>query len=323
MQNVTYQITLGNSTLHTGKASRLLRLVTRAALAVPVHSCQLTVEASTPLSVQPDATVQIELGYGEQLSRVFSGRVSRVQTSITQVQVEAFSTFSRLTQAHINAVYAKQTAGEMVDNVLGKLKVKTRLVEPGVTFAAYTFSARQSAWSQVQALAQKCGFVFYADTADQAIFAKPQPGKMHSYRYGVDLLHYTWESAPPLFAGVEIYGESPAGQGQSDEAAAWLTKKEVKGTAGQSGSQVLRLVDATARNPNLARTLADNYLRGYQVQACGQVRLLGAPQVRLGDGLQLAQMPSTAHNGPVRVTGVSHELSMTYGFVTDVSWEKG
>lgn len=322
MQNIVYKITVGNTTLRTGTASRLLRLVTRAALAVPVHSCQLTVEAGVPLDIQPDAAVQIELGDNEELHQVFTGRMSRLQTSITTIQLEAFSSFSHLTRAHINGVYEKQSAGEIVDDLLGKLNVKKGKVEAGVQFATYTVSARHTAWAELHTLAQKCGFVLYADTADRAIFGKYQPGKTQRCHYGVHLLDYTWENRALPFDGVEIYGESPVGQGQSDEATAWLTKKEVKGAAGQTTGNVLRRVDATARTQNLARTLADNYRQGYQRQACGHVRLLGAPQVRLGDGLELAQMPVAAHNGLLHVTGVSHHLSITHGFVTEVSWEK-
>ena len=43
--------------------------------------------------------------------------------------------------------------------------------------------------------------------------------------------------------GVEVYGSSPAGQGQGEDASSWLTKKDVKGAAGKSTGRVHRVAD--------------------------------------------------------------------------------
>lgn len=322
MQNVAYKITLGGTTLQSGNKSRLLSLDVQAALNVPSHRCQITVDANVPLTVNAQDRVQVELGYDTTLRRVFTGQASRVAAHLTQVQVEALSSFTALTHAHVNQVYEKQTAQEIVENQLGKLKVKKARVEKGVNFASYTLSASRSVWANLQTLAQQCGFDFYADHEDQACFAAYRPSQIHQFTYGTHILEYQWESFSQPVDGIEVYGESPAGQGQSDDASTWLTKKEVKGRAGQSTGTLLRLVDASARNPNLANEIANNRLTSYKATARGRVCLLGAPEVRLGDAIKLAQMPVAAHNSQLRVIGVRHRISVSRGFTTDVDWEK-
>jgi len=322
MQTVACKIVLGSTTLRSDSSSHLVSVETQAAFAVPVHRCRIVLDGTATVSAQAGAEVQVELGYDKQLSRVFTGQVQGIESGLTHIRIEALSAFAALTAVRINQVYEKQSAQEIVQDLLGKVDVKQDKLETGVKFASYTASASRSAWAHLQNLAEQCGFDFYADSEDRAVFAAYQPTRTHDFQYGKHILDYTWEQLPPSFVGVEVNGESPAGQGQSDDASPWLTKKEVKGSAGQSRGNVLRLVEPTARTQNLAAEIADNRWQRTKVEASGQVRLIGAPAVALGDAIQLAQMPVSAHNGVLRVVGVRQRLTPSRGFVTDISWEK-
>ena len=321
MQNIAGKITIGNSTMRLGKNSRILALDVQAALGVPAHRSQIVADAAAGITAKPGDVVKLELGYDAQVNRIFTGRVHCLAAGLTHFHVEALSSFAALAATHINMVYEKQTAREIVDNVLGRVKVKAGRLEPGLRFSSYTLSARRSAWANLQSLAEQCGFDFYADANDCAVFAAWKPAKVHDCRYGANILEYTWENVPEPFVGVEVYGESPAGQGQSDEAAPWLTKKEVKGRAGQARGNVLRLVDPTARNQNLVGEVARRQWQRYSVKARGAVRLVGISAIRLGDAIRLVDVPGT-QPGLLRVTSVRHRLNGTIGFVTDVTWEK-
>jgi hypothetical protein len=329
MQNIAGKITIGNSTLRLGKNSRIVAIDVQCALNIPAHRGRIIADAPAGITAKPGDLVQVELGpeiYPEiyddaQVNRIFTGRVHSLAAGLTHLQVEALSAFSLLAAAHINLVYEKQTAREIVDDVLRRVKVKAGKLEPGVRFAAYTLSAGRSAWANLQGLAEQCGFDFYADADDCATFAAWKPTKVHDCRYGTNILEYTWENVPEPFAGVEVYGESPAGQGQSDEAAPWLTKKEVKGRAGQSRGNVLRLVDPIARNQNLAGEIARRQWQRYNITARGHVRLVGTSAIRLGDAIRLVGAPG-AQSGLLRVIGVRHRLNSALGFVTDIDWEK-
>lgn len=322
MQTVACKIVLGSTTLRSDSSSHLVSVETQAAFPVPVHRCRIVLDGTATVNAQAGAEVQVELGYDKTLSRVFTGQVQRIESGLTHIRIEALSVFAALTAARINQVYEKQSAQEIVQDLLGKADVKQGKLETGVKFASYTVSASRSAWAHLNSLAEQCGFDLYADVEDRAVFAAYQPSRTHDFQYGKHILDYSWEQLPPSFVGVEVNGESPAGQGESDDASPWLTKKEVKGSAGQSSGHVLRLVEPTARTQDLAREMADNRWQRSKVEASGQVRLIGAPAVALGDAIQLAQMPVSAHNGVLRVTGVRHRLTPSRGFVTDVSWEK-
>jgi len=321
MQNIAGKITIGNSTLRLGKNSRMLALDVRSALGIPAHCGRIVADAAAGITAKPGDEVKVEIGYDAQVNRIFSGRVHSLAAGLTQVHVEALSSFALLAATHINLVYVKQTAREIVDNVLGRVKVKAGRLEPGVPFTSYTLGAGRSAWANLLCLAEQCGFDFYADADDRATFAAWKPTKVHDCRYGASILEYSWENVPEPFVGVEVYGESPAGQGQSDEAAPWLTKKEVKGRAGQSRGNVLRLVDPTARNQNLAGEVARRQWQRYSVKARGHVRLVGTSAIRLGDAIRLVDAPG-AQPGLLRVIGVRHRLNGAIGFITDIDWEK-
>ena len=322
MYNVSYHITIGGKSFRSGQSSALLELSTSASFDVPVNGCRLVLHPEADVKARPDDEVTVEIGYDESLSRVFTGRVASFEQGLRQIRVEALGSFTALTTARFNLLYEKQTAGDVVKDVLGKLELKKATVEDGVKFATYVLHDGPTVWDHLRGLARRCGFDFYADAEDQAVFMKYAPKKKHALTYGVEILAYAHESRPPVVEGVEVYGSSPAGQGQGEDASAWFTKKEVKGAAGKTSGAVLRVVDAAARNQNLAGDLAKNIMHGYEAEAQGRLRTLGAPEVRLGDAVKLGKLPVAAHNGEARVTSVRHRLDARHGFITNLLWEK-
>lgn len=322
MLDVSHQIDIGSHSFQSSDASRLLEVTTHAALTIPVNACCIVLHAQEAPDVQLDDDVKVALGYADSLSRVFTGKVSRVTYGVTEVSVEAQSAFTALTAARFNLVYEKQTAGDIVSDILGRLNVATSAVDPGVTFPTYVIHDGLTAWEQLRSLAQSCDFLFYADAEDQTVFKAYAPQHTHEFAYGVHLIEYEVSNVTPAIDGVEVYGESPAGQGQSDDASSWFTKKEVKGSAGASSGKILRLANPAARNQNLARSLATNLMNSYKAQARGRVRMLGAPDVHLGDAIKLAKLPISSQNGTFRITAVSQRLSVRRGFTTEIAWEK-
>lgn len=322
MFKVGYQIKLGAGSVQSGANARLLSLKTQASLAVPVNRTRIVLEAGQDITVNPGDEVNVELGYDDTLSRVFTGRATALEHGIRNVGVEALGSFALLAGARFNMLYEKQTAGDIVSDLLAKLQVTKGTVESGLTFATYVLDDGSSVWNHLQTLAGRCGFAFFADEKDQAVFKKYAPEKTHEFDYGTHILDYAPGPAAPVADGVEIYGESPVGQGQGEDASSWLTKKEVKGAAGKSSGKVLRMMDGSARNPDLAQAMAQNIMRGYGIEDRGLVRVLGTAEVRLGDAVKISKMPVSGLDGRFRVTGVCHRLNPRQGFITEISWEK-
>lgn len=322
MLNVAWKATLGNTTLASGRAGGLLALETSADLSVPLHSCRMVLDGRASVSAVPGDPVKVELGYDTDLSLVFTGVAASIALGIERHRVEALSSFAALTAARCNSLYEKQTAGDIVSDLLRKLGMKKAAVGVGENFASFAVSDREPVWESLRGLAVRCGFDFYADTEDKAVFQRYAVGRTHTFQYGTNILSFEFSSEKPPLDGVEVYGESPAGQGQGDEAGSWLTKKPVKGTAGRSSGNVLRVADPSARTESAARDIAKNLFDAQQVKARGTLKVIGAPKVRLGDAVQISSMGDSSRNGMFKVTGIRHSVSSQTGFTTRIAWEK-
>lgn len=322
MLNVGYEVSLGGTTVASGPGSALLALEVSAGLRVPVNACRLTLHGLTGAAPAAGDPVAVKLGYDDALETVFTGTVTSVAHGLRTVEVEAMSAFAALASARLNLLYEQETAGGIAGDVLGKLAVTEGTVETGLKFASFALDDRRTVWAQLHDLARRCGFEFFADEKDQAQFRAYGPQATHPLAFGVDVLDFAHDARPAEVVGVEVHGASPAGQGQGDDASSWLTKKEVKGSAGETTGRVLRLVDPAARTQNLAGDVAKGVLAAYRRTAEGRVTVLGAPKVRLGDAVKLEKLPVAAQNGEARVTAVTHRLGTRTGFTTRIDWER-
>jgi len=323
MDIVNYAIAIGSTTLTPTSQIRLLSLKTHAALSVPVHQSLIVVSDPAALSVQVGDAVTVELGYEETLSRVFTGKVGAIAWGIDQVVLECTSSFQVLTTARFNVLYEQSTAGAIVSDVAqSRLNLSLNQVQDGMQFPTYGIGSEQTAYQHLSRLARQCGFDFYADVEDQLIFARFQPQQTHEFIYGKTILALNLEDGIAAIAGIEVYGESPASQGQGAQASSWFAKQEVKGSAGKSSGNVMRLIEPTARTQDLANQIAEALLAKSSPQKRGQMRGLGNAAVKLGDRLQLSQLPVSTHNGSFKIIGVRHTLHRRQGFCTTVNWEE-
>jgi hypothetical protein len=306
----------------TDAGAPILALRTEAALGVPVNACRLVLHGAAEVGAAAGDDLVVQLGYAEGMETVFTGTVSRVAHGLGRIEIEGAGAFSRLAAARLNLLYEKEAAGAIASDVLGKLKVQEGTVESGITLPAFALHAGTSAWSQLNELARRCGFDLWADEEDRAQFRACEGGASHALTYGTDLLAWEHAAAAPAAEGVVVLGESPAGQGQGDDAAPWLTKKEVKGTAGESSGRVVTVVDPAARSQQLAGDVAKGWMRTLSATARGRATALGAPAIRLGDALSVSGLPDSAQGDAARVTGVRHRLDPRGGFVTTLAWER-
>lgn len=319
---VNYQITLGSTTYTANDRSRLVYLQTTAALAIPSHRCRLVLAQPQTLKVAPQDEITVKLGYGDSLKLVFTGIVETVEWDIDRVTVQATSGFRTLVSARFNLLYEQPNAGDIAkDIVQNRLKLKGDQIENGLKFPVYVLGDRISAYEHLRTLARQCGFDFYANTQDKAVFAEYKAANTHRLSYGSSILSVNAHHPSTGITGVEIYGESPSSQGQGEQAYTWLTKKEVKGTAGSGSGLLLRLEDATARTEAIAGTIAQSTLANRRQKQRGQVTVLGDSNLALGDAIAIANMPLDQQNGTFKIVGVNHRLNCQQGFYTLIDWE--
>lgn len=323
MLNVAYKVTLGSDAYSSGDAAvPVLALRTEAAFAVPVNVCRVALHGLAEVGAAAGDPVSVQLGYGDSLETVFTGTVASVAHGLGRIEVEAVGALAQLAAWRVNLLYEQETAGGIVGDVLGRLNIAKGKVETGIKLPTFAMDDGRSAWAHLRGLASRCGFDFWADTDDKPQFRAYDPADTHTLTYGADLLAWEHDARPAGWDGVVVLGESPAGQGQGDDASDWLTKKEVKGTAGETSGRILRIADPAARTPNLAADVAAGALVEWAVTARGTARVLGAPAVKLGDAVSFEKLPVSDQNGDARVTAVRHRLDARGGFVTTLAWER-
>ncbi|HEU4561830.1 MAG TPA: hypothetical protein VFS20_28655 [Longimicrobium sp.] len=323
MLNVAYKVTLGTDEYTSGDAAApVLAVRSEAAFAVPVNACRIALHGLAQVSAAAGDPVSVQLGYGDALETVFTGTVASVQHGLGRIEVEAVGALAQLAAWRVNLLYEQETAGGIVSDVLGQLNIATGTVETGIKLPAFAMDDGRSAWAHLRGLAARCGFDFWADAEDKTQFRAYDPATTHALAYGADLLAWEHDARPAAWEGVEVLGESPAGQGQGDDASDWLTKQDVKGTAGETSGRILRIADPAARTPNLAADVAAGTLVEWAAKTRGTARVLGAPAIQLGDAVSFDKLPASDQNGDARVTAVRHRLDARGGFVTTLAWER-
>lgn len=323
MLKVAWSVTAGSDSWSSTEAGApVLALRTEAALGVPVNACRLALHGAAELSAAVGAPLVVQLGYDDGMETVFTGTVTRAAHALGRIEVEGAGAFARLAAARLNLLFEQQAAGAIAKDVFRQVEVTAGTVEDGITLPAFALHANASAWAQLAELARRCGFDLWADVEDKAHFRACEGGASHALTYGADLLAWEHAALDPAADGVVVLGESPAGQGQGDDAAPWLTKKDVKGTAGKTSGRVVTVVDPAARNPQLAGDVAKGWMRTLERTARGRATALGLPAAQLGDSLSVSRLPDSAQGAAARVTGVRHRLDPRGGFVTTLAWER-
>lgn len=322
MLSVRWKVTAGSASFASGDAGApLLALRTETAFGVPVDACRLVLHGAGAVDAAPGDPVRVELGYTEGMETVFTGTAEAVVHRLDRVEVEAVGALAPLAAARLNLLYERETAGGIAGDVLGRLEVAKGTVEAGPELPSFALHDGASAWSHLSTLARRAGFDLWADAEGKAHFRAAE-GATHELTYGADLLDWRHEAVPAAVEGVEVHGESPAGQGQGDDAVSWLTRQPVKGSAGAASGRVLRVVDPAARTPQLAADFAAGWLRAGARVARGRATALGAPAIRPGDALRVSGLRAEAQGAEARVTGVRHRLDALGGFVTVLAWER-
>lgn len=322
MLNVSHKITIGSAQYTSADHTRLVDMQARPALDVPVNTCRLVLAPPDDLSVATADEVTVEIGYDDNLELIFTGIAGAVDWGIESVSIEAVGSVQRLLAARLNHFYEKPKAGDIVSDVLSRFGLSSGNVESGIDFPAYVLGENQPAYDHLRTLAQQCGFDLYADTEDKVVFAAYRAASTHAFEYGKNILALEADERAVPVTGVEVYGESPASHGQGTEAYSWLTKKEVKGSAGDTSGIVQRFTDPTACTLEAAGQMAKAAFAVAGVKRRGVMKVLGAPAVKLGDAVKISGMPVESQNGTFKVTGIQHRINVKNGFLTSIRYEE-
>lgn len=323
MKKVDYKITVAGKTFESSKMQHLLELELCSSLDVPVNGAKVVLSPDADISdLKPEDTVKVEIGYDGTLSPVFTGVLSGIKQGIRSNSFFAVSSFASIAKARLNLLYEKQDAGKIAEDIIGRFKITKGDIQAGEKFPVYMLSDTKTVWQHLYNLSVYCGFDFYADWDDKFVFKPYKPEKTHIFEYGQDIADLNQTIKNKGFEGAEVYGESPAGQGQGEDAVSWLTKKDVKGAEGKTSGvlpdKVLRDIEPLARNQDLAKNLAKNIISSYLAESKGRLKVLGSGKVKLGDKVKIEKMPAEILNKEFKILGVTHILKRKTGFITQI-----
>jgi phage protein D len=327
MLKPSYKLTIGNQIIDTTDApqnSTVVDLTVALDMNLPADSFTLILGQIG--GIQPDRgdEATIELGYADNgnLTQVMAGTVATVETGLTANRVIGYSAAATLLRTYVNQTYQDKTAGEIVRDLAGQAEVEVATADDGINFPAYVIEDRRSIYQQMADLAELCGFDLYINADGELVFQRFTGGAtVHVFTYAQHILELEVLQTPPRAQQVAAWGES-AGSSQGENSWAWLTKdfSGSRGTAG-SGNSSLLLERPVLRTASAARTAANAALTAIKRRTRrGRLRVLGNPDVKLGDAIRLREVPEESFNDTFQVRGVTHRLNKQTGFTTTIEF---
>ncbi len=323
--NPDYRIQLGSKTIEpsTEPDAGPVRITIDLNMDVPADQCEVVLGHIPEAKYEKGENISVNLGYEDSLSLVFTGTVDSVTPSITTIKIKGLCDATKLLALRIDKTYEKQKAGAIVSDVCSQAGVTVGETQDGIEFPAFVIDSQKNGYDHMRDLAEKCGFDIYFTPDNKLVFKEfAKSSADHTVEYGKDLINVEFAKKEQPVEKVEVFGESPVGS-KGEKTWHWLTKsfESFKGEAG-SGMSVL-IEDSSIKNKDAAATRAQARLEALNRRMLtGAAVVLGKPEIKLGDAIEVVNMPESPSNGVLKVCSVSHKLSKEKGFVTSVLFTK-
>lgn len=317
-----YKLRIGGVQLSSAAGSPLLAVQMQHGKFGGAGEVQVTLGAGHGLDVSLEDALELQLGWGNDSQTVFTGRVAAVAPAYgfgaPQLVLSAFDPLMRLMRsAHTPRSFENQTPGAIVKAHAADAGISIGKVEDGPRLA-HALHHRQSAYDHCRALAELCGFDFYASADGKLQFARFARRSADTVlQHGIDLLDVRCtEVAPPT--GVTVVPESPASSA-GDDTSVWLVKDPAAHAATAGVADKL-----TVSNPLLrTRAGAQQAAKAWHTQRwrSGTTRALlpGRPGLQLGQAVELRGLPVAGLDGLYEVLALQHRLDVARGFGTSLS----
>lgn len=317
-----YRLRIGGAELTPAAGSALAGLQLSLGKRSGAGEARITLGGSHGVQVALGDDVEVELGWADETELVFTGRVAAIEPRFgfgaPRLVVTAFCPLMQLMKAPQRPrLFENQTPGDIVKAHAGDAGVALGKVEAGPRLAR-ALQHRESAHAHCRALAQRCGFDFYAAADGKLQFARFARSAADEVLYhGIDLLDVRRTSvAPP--AGITVVPESPASSA-GDETAAWLVKDPSAhaGTAGDADT--LTLSDPLLRTREGAQHAAKAWLGERWRAGSATAVVPGRPSLRLGQAVELRGVSEDGLSGLYEVLALQHRFDVARGFGTTLS----
>jgi len=346
----------------------------------PVNCCEITlrnIPGHDP-DVVPGDKIIVSLGYylkrapyGPEHARVFTGYVSDVRRELTLCCVTSISRIHSLLCLRYHSVINRDT----VDKVIGRLAEEAggmeiaEISKSEVQKSRYLFSDSETIYENMAQLCMEAGMDLYMDVHDRLVAKTWEPERVspgdrglerlyqetwkesnmqqyvHNFYFGLDIINFEMEERRKDISSLDIvsfsdYGEETECLYSIERSVVDQRIPDDEGDLKAEGREV-RYLPFTPKKS--AETIAHNLLKSLNPHPRGTLTVIGAPHVRLNDGLRLAgrffnEFPMTGvvesgsrwdavygeekpeedrGSGKVfHVTGVTHIFDLEQGFIS-------
>ena len=263
----------------------------------------------------------VELTAGSRTGKVITADLRSISSSLGETRIAASTAKQSLAIARLNQIYENQSMDQIVKDLAGQTGVQTGDVDTGSTYPYFVVHESKSVLSHIQSLALRDGLDLYFDESNKLMlkkFTKTSPD--HTLYYGIDVIDLRLGNHQPV-NHVLVYGESPASN-QGSDTWHWLAKdlSPFRSEAGQ-GTRTVAINDGAVRTKDAADLLATSKLGAITDQAgLGRLKMLGNPEIKLGQAIEIKNAPKPELNGLFRVATVRHLMNKRDGYLTYVEF---
>jgi len=322
---------------------------------LPVNYCKLILSnpSGADAMLFPGDTIKVSMGYltkgappTQKLSLAFTGTIWRVENGVFEIQVEATSSIRALIEKKCNIVYSDGTTAdkiiERLVNTLGGVKIAAQGIDVSeVTKTLYQFSDNYNLLEHTRALAQEAGHDTYMDCNDEFQSREWKPTDagekgpkelydrtnatdqvLHTLKFNRDIISWEFQGSKGPVSKVELINFRSSGEEQ-DAVQIEPTWSISEGEGGGEEEGEVARVSVPHVSRKVAATIATNLLNRISGGLIAQVKISGAPQIRLGDGVKFEgllfeQEPfkASSETPKFHVRRVVHTLNTDEGFLT-------
>lgn len=358
MQKVNYTLTIAGWSVDSADDPRteLIELVTHASMLSPTDYCRASVYAlpkpaaglvtqgigaaagalgvggsssgsQLPIQVrgkqlQHGDDIEISFGVGDTSATVMTAQITSFAAAPQYLQVSGGTGMQELTAARLNQVYVNRSLRQIVSDLCSQVDVEMGNVATGSTYPYVVVHESKSVFVHMRELARREGLDMYFDAENKLnICPFTRTSADHIFRYGSEILRLELRNEQRLGEHILAYGESPSSN-KGGNTWHWLTKDltPFRGETG-NGMKLFTGADGTIRSKDAADKAAVARWGRIQDQATlGKLTILGNPNVRLGDAVELKDAPKPELNGMFKVVSVQHIFNKQQGYLTRVGF---
>lgn len=279
---------------------------------------------SDSLAVEVDKEGEVGLGFGDgEIHTVMKGVVTQLRQGINGLtRVTLSNAGAVLARLRVNQAYEQQSAGDVVTDLAQRAGIEIDTADSGIDLAYFVVDDRSSVAQHLSTLALACDFVTYV-TAQNTLYFGPanQEQAVKTFTYGANLLQASARRSRLPLGSVRAIGEGAAGSDGQD-AWCWLLKQRDAVTTELGDGDAGRIVYSGAwRSADASASAAAGRLAAVQKLALrGRLLALGAPEVAVGNVIDVEDAHQADINGHFLVTAVKHHYSKSRGYVSEISF---